>query len=106
MSVQTSAEAGVWPHREAKPSEQRAMFRELEADLFLAHQLFRHGLSLTQLGEHFDGVTSPAQRRESLRRKILAADLDQALVLSGPRDRPPETLAQAFQRLYGEPLID
>ena len=77
------------------------MFELLDGDLFLANQLFRHGLSARVL----EGVTVPAARRERLRREILAAELDRAAVI-GPRGPLPETLAEAFERLYREPLID
>jgi hypothetical protein len=77
------------------------MFDLLDADLLLANQLFRHGLSARVL----EGVTEPADRRERIRREILAADLDDKPVI-GPRDKAPETLGQAFEQLYREPLID
>jgi hypothetical protein len=76
------------------------MFELLDADLFLANQLFRHGLSARVL----EGVTVPAERRERIRREILAAGLDDKPVID---TKPPstETLGAAFERLYREPLI-
>lgn len=93
----------LWPAKTVAPRQatNTDMFRELDADLFLANQLFRHGLSSQVL----DGVTVSAQRRERIRREILAADLDQALVLGAKPGSAPETLAQAFERRYHEPLI-
>jgi glyoxylase-like metal-dependent hydrolase (beta-lactamase superfamily II) len=97
-------DTAVWPHAPAKgsraPSTNAEMFALLDADLFLANQLFRHGLSCGVL----DGVTVPAQRRERIRREIVAAELDEKPVI-GRHGLEPETLAQAFERLYREPLI-
>ncbi len=93
-----------WPtdvSKSARPSTTTEMFSRLDADLFLAHQLFRHGRPATVL----EGVTVPAQRRERIRREILSAELDSALVLGAVRGSASETLAQAFLRLYHEPLI-
>lgn len=112
MSVQTSTadmfnaeEQKLWPHKPAKSSREvrnHKLFARLDADLFLANQLFRHGLSARVL----EGITAPAERRERLRREILAADLDATLVRGAERGSAPETLAQAFERLYRQPLID
>lgn len=99
MSAQAQRE--IWPAKTAQPTAQREMFSRMDADLFLANQLFRHGLSAGVL----DGVSLPAERRERIRRTILAAELEENFVKGGPRDAAPETIAQAFQRLYGEPLV-
>jgi hypothetical protein len=76
------------------------MFALLDADLLLANQLFRYGLSCRVL----EGVTVPAQRRERIRGEILAHRLAGEPLLGQPRGAAPETLAQAFERLYREPL--
>ncbi len=98
--------AEAWPHQGAKAARtvpsNREMFELLDADLFLANQLFRYGVPHMAA---FAGTTTGSVRRERIRREILAAGLDEAPVLGGSRDRPPETLSGAFTRLYGEPLI-
>ena len=97
----------LWPRKaavqtSARDMTNREMFERLDADLFLANQLFRQGLSAGVL----DGVTVSAQRRERIRREILAHELEAKTVIDPPRGSAPETLAQAFERLYREPLID
>lgn len=94
---QTTAE--LWPTKtRAAPASQgtnREMFAKLDADLFMANQLFRIGRSSQVLA----GVQGATDRREKIRAEILRADL---------ADRPlrglEETFAQAFERLYHEPL--
>jgi hypothetical protein len=87
--------------RPAGQGTDRELFARLDADLFLANQLFRQGRSSQVLA----GVTGFAERRERIRREILAADVDEAPVLGQRGERLPETLGAAFERLYSEPLI-
>ena len=54
-------------------------------------------------GDPFDGTTEPHERRERFRKAILAGML-QTVVCGGLRAGKPETYAQVFERLYGEPL--
>jgi hypothetical protein len=83
----------------AAPAQQEA-FRELDADLFLAHQLFRAGRS----GLILQGITVSAERRERIRGEIISCNYATRFLTSS-RGRPlEETFAQAFARLYGEAL--
>jgi len=94
-----------WPHAAPKGNARctptnAELFSRLDADLFLANQLFRRGLKATVL----EGLTTAQQRRERIRREILAHELEGAAVLGQMRGTAPETLAAAFERLYHEPL--
>ena len=70
---------------------------ELHHELWLAQRLQRHGVAV------FAGDTTPAVRRERMRAAILEHCL--SAVIAGSRQRKPETYAQVFERLYGEPLV-
>lgn len=51
----------------------------------------------------FAGLTTPAERRERLRREIL--DRDMAMAIAGKRKgQPCETWRELFERLYGVDL--
>lgn len=69
---------------------------ELRHELWLGARLERHGVSV------FAGDTTVEQRRDRVRAAILEHGLE--TVIAGSRDRKPETYAQVFERLYGEPL--
>ena len=78
------------------------MFRRLDLDAWLAHKVFRAGSNRLCA---FPGVTNGTERREILRREILALSAADRLI---PRnhDEPAETFAAAFQRIYGEALTE
>lgn len=60
---------------------------------------------LGQLGERIEeGATDYAIRAERVRKVILHARLE-AAIAGGTRKGKPETFAQVFERVYGEPLI-
>lgn len=69
----------------------------LTRELWLARRLREHGAAV------FEGVTDRDTRRERARAAILAHGLAQVIVGRG-RDRKPCTYAEAFVRVYGEPL--
>lgn len=95
----------LWP---TKPALQRKpmagtnadMFAKLDADLFMAHHLFRRGRCASVLA----GVMGVSQRREAIRREILAANLADEYRFGERNQLSDETFAMAFERLYGEPL--
>lgn len=94
----------MWP---TKPAESRSrvptnaeMFRELDADLYFAHQLFKRGRGVHVL----DGITNSRQRLERIRAEILAAHFTEQFTLDQRGKPTEETFAQAFLRRYGEPL--
>jgi hypothetical protein len=76
----------------------RDMFKGLDAELFLERRLHEHGHPI------FAGITDPDERRERIRYSIIDAGLDVAIVGRNPSTKKPETYAEAFARLYGEPL--
>ncbi len=94
-----SAQPKIWPHQTQHSPSQGQMFSRLDADLFMAHQLFRHGRPASVLS----GVTDSIARRERIRREIVDHGLG-AMPVRYRRESPPETLSGAFTRLYGEPL--
>jgi hypothetical protein len=72
-------------------------FRELDAEIWFAKRLVQ---ILTPV---FVGTTDRDTRRERFRKAIIAGGLDN--VVCGKRsDGKTETFAEAFERLYGEPL--
>lgn len=95
----------MWP---TKPALQRKpmagtnadLFAKLDADLFLAHHLFRRGRKPSVLA----GVMGVTQRREAIRAEILAANLADEYRYGERNQLSDETFAMAFERLYGEPL--
>jgi hypothetical protein len=74
------------------------MFRCLDAEAFLTRCLKEHGC------ETFAGVTEADERRERIRYAILGAGLDVVIVGRKAGTKNPETYAEAFERVYGEPL--
>lgn len=98
-----SLDVQMWPTKTAEP--QRAptnleMFRQLDADLYLAHQLFRRGRSSQVLA----GVTGFNQCKERIRVEIDAAHFADEFTYGERNALSTETFSQAFERLYGEPL--
>lgn len=69
---------------------------DLDAEAWLATRLGNHGV------EVFIGLTDFDTRRERIRSAITANQLE--LVIVGANERKPETYAQAFERVYREPL--
>jgi hypothetical protein len=72
--------------------------RQLDGEAWLANRLSRFGVLLPL----FDGLTTTATRRARFREVINGHKLE--LVVCGSIGRKPYTYAQAFERLYGEPL--
>ncbi len=70
---------------------------ELRHEIWLAQRLERHGVAVLA------GITTSNDRRERIRTAILEHCL--SAVIAGSRARKPETYAQLFERLYGEPLV-
>lgn len=68
----------------------------------LADELWFVGRLRDHLAQIFTGDTDPATRRERLRRAIVNAELES--VILGKHAGKSETYANAFERLYGEPL--
>ena len=86
--------------------ENRELFAKIDADCFLAWQLFRHGMSVLP-EQGLQGTLSAIERRERLRTLILERGLAEAPVLKGSnayRSLDGMPLAVAFFTLYGEPL--
>lgn len=75
-----------------------AVTTELAREIWLARRLRDHGARI------FDGVTDRDVRRERFRAAILAHGLEH-VVIGRDKDRKPVTYAQAFERLFGEPLV-
>jgi hypothetical protein len=71
-------------------------FKHLDGEIFLAKRLRDHGAI-------FEGTTEPGERIERIRNAISTAGLDQTICGRAP-NRRPETYAQFFERLFGEPL--
>lgn len=95
----------LWPTKPAAVRKPVAgtnadMFAKLDADLFLAHHLFRRGRRASVLA----GVMGVTQRREAIRREILASNLADEYRFGDRTQLSDETFAMAFERLYGEPL--
>jgi hypothetical protein len=82
------------------PVQQDLGFRALDADLTLAYQLFRAGRS----GLILQGITVPAERKARIRREIIACNFGSRYLLDSRGKPLDETFAQAFERLYGQPL--
>ena len=66
----------------------------LVAEIWLSRKLKRPDL--------FSGLTDATERRERLRKAITEQQLEDVEI--GKRDGKPETYAQTFARLYGQPL--
>ena len=74
----------------------------VKAELWLAKRLAQHS-ALTDPEGIFAGVSDPATRKERIRAAIHAKALGSVIAARG-RDGKPVTYAEAFERLYGEPL--
>lgn len=101
----SASQADMWPtksepQRLAAPGRNVEMFHPLTADLYLAHHLFRRGRSSQILA----GVTGFTERRERIRREILDARMAAEFLCTERTMLSTETFAQAFARLFGEPL--
>ncbi len=70
---------------------------DLTAEAWLIRRLGNHGRHVE------DGVTDVAIRRERIRAALLEGGLEVVVVGRGASGKP-ETYAQVFGRLYGEPL--
>ena len=81
--------------REPEPDTPQ-LFDHLEAESWLGERLKAHGCDLYADGPVF------AHFRDRVRKVIL--DNGMACVIVGRHDNKPESYAQTFQRLYGEPL--
>ncbi len=68
----------------------------LPAELWLANRLKQHGPDV------FQGLTTREDRMQRIRSAITSNQLSSVVV--GKKDGKPETYAECFQRLYGEPL--
>lgn len=75
----------------------QSQFSTLDAELWLLGRLQQH------LAQIFSGTTDPEIRKERVRRAIIVGELD-AIILGKRAGGGSETYAQAFERLYGEPL--
>lgn len=84
----------------AQPRQTEA-FRELDADLYFANQLFRYGLGSQIIT---GGVTGSVDRKARIRKHIHEANLAERACLDQRNNPTDETLAAAFERLYHEPL--
>lgn len=76
--------------------KQRSLATPLDRDAWLAKRLGEHGAGI------FTGLTDPDIRRERFRTVILERGI--AMVIVGKHDGRPESYAQLFERIYGEPL--
>lgn len=76
----------------------RDMFKQFDAESFIVRRLAEHGKGV------FAGVTDPDERRERIRFAIINGGLDVAIIGRKHDTKKPETYAEAFERLYGEPL--
>lgn len=82
-----------------KPMQhQLTELERLDGELWLCKRLGDHGASV------HEGLTTTESRREQIRQIILRERFESVLVGRG-KDRKPMTYAEAFERLYGEPLI-
>jgi hypothetical protein len=71
-------------------------FKPLEAELWLVGRIRDH------ISQIFTGDTDATVRKERIRRAIIAGGLQ--IVILGRHAGKAENYAQAFERLYGEPL--
>lgn len=75
-------------------------FKKLDADLYLANQLFRAGCRVLVTA----GVTGFTERRERIRREIEREGMADRCLKDAHGNQLDETFAEAFARLYNEPL--
>jgi hypothetical protein len=74
------------------------MFKQFDAESFIVRRLADHGKGV------FAGITDPDERRERIRFAIINGGLDVTIIGRKADTKRPETYAEAFERLYGEPL--
>jgi hypothetical protein len=74
------------------------MFKRFDAEAFIVRRLAEHGKGV------FAGITDPDERRERIRFAIIEGGLDCTIIGRKHDSKKPETYAEAFERLYGEPL--
>lgn len=72
-------------------------FQSFDAEQWLLGRLQYH------IAQQFTGTTDAEVRKERVRRAIIVGELD-AVILGKRAGGGSETYAQAFARLYGEPL--
>lgn len=73
-------------------------FKQIDAELWLVGRLRDH------IAQIFTGGTDPEIRRERIRRAIMAAELSAVILGKNNATGKAETYADAFERLYHEPL--
>lgn len=73
-------------------------FARADGETFMVKRLGQHGVRV------FDGVTDTASRMALVRAAIIGGAKDCAIVGRNPATHKPETYAQLFERVYGEPL--
>jgi hypothetical protein len=77
---------------------QRALeFRHFDAESYFVKRLGEHGQTVYLVR------TDPDDRRERIRAAIMVGHLE-CTILGRRSDGKPENYADAFERLYGEPL--
>jgi hypothetical protein len=74
-----------------------AQFKMIDAEMWLLDRLTHHIVQV------FTGTTDPETRKERVRRAIILGELD-SIILGKRAGGGSENYAQAFERLYGEPL--
>ena len=79
-------------------SQYQIEFSKLNEELRLARRLEQHGASV------FIGLTTHESRREAFRKAIIDSGKDCVIAGTKPGTDKPETYAQFFERLFGEPL--
>lgn len=103
-----SRKAPMQPKRQAQGRLEGTALMDAEA--WLRQRLTDHGALENvpglkhQVRDVTMGVTTIAMRAERLRQVIVRHGLS-AVVAGGSRKGKPETYAELFERIYGEPLI-
>lgn len=82
--------------RPQRADHQDALAR-LDGEAWLARRLGKHGVLVV-----FGGDTTPEQRMKRIRECIVNRELE--AVICGHKDGKSVRYAEAFERLYGEPL--
>lgn len=71
----------------------------LDAEMWLAGRMREHGVDSV-----FDGVTDSDVRKQRFRQHIIEGGLEMVMACHAQDGRTAETYAEAFERIYGEPL--
>lgn len=79
-------------------SQTQNSFALIDAELWLVGRLRDH------IAQIFTGGTDPEIRRERIRRAIIAAELSAVILGKNNATGKAETYADAFERLYHQPL--